>query len=153
MAVDADEDPSSEGGEHLRYSVGLMIKHPTLDPAEISQEPGMVPKHSWVAGAPRKTPAGTPLPGTYPHSYWVTFEVVRGRRFFFEGAIAMLERLEAASDSVRGITDSGGTVAINVGLFGGENIGDTIGWSALTRFEALKIQLGVEVFPTMQRGW
>lgn len=153
MRVDADEDPSSEDDEHLRYSVGLMIKHPTLDPAEISRELGMVPKHSWVAGASRETPAGTPLPGTYPHSYWVTSEVVRGRRFFFEGAVAMLERLEAASDFVRGITDSGGTVAINVGLFGGENIGDTIGGSALTRFAALNIQLGVEVFPTMQRGW
>ncbi len=101
---DAD-DPYPEEERRLRYSISLMIKHPSLDPARVSQELGIAPKHSWAAGEPRKTPAGTPLPGRYPNSYWVTSEVVRGERRFFDGAVAMLERLEAASDFIRSVTD------------------------------------------------
>lgn len=146
-----NDDPSSE--EDHRYSVSLMIKHPSLDSAQITQALGIAPKHVWLSGTPRKTPAGTSLPGSYPNSYWIASNVVRSQRSFFEGAVAMLERLEAASDFIQIVTDSGGTVLINIGLFGGENIGDAIGWSALMRFAALKVELGVEVFPTMQRGW
>jgi hypothetical protein len=153
MRLKAMSGDDRTSDEHLRYEVSLMIKHPSLDPARISQELGLVPEHSWVAGAPRRTPAGTSLPGTYPNSYWVTSQVVRGRRFFFEGAVAMLERLEAASEFIRGVTDSDGKVSITVNLYGGQNIGDAIDWSVLMRFAALEVELGVEVFPTMQRGW
>lgn len=146
-----DDDPSSE--EHHRYSVSLTIKHPSLDPAQITRALGITPRHAWLAGTPRETPAGTSLPGTYPNSYWVASEVVRGQRSFFKGAVSMLERLEAASAFILSITDSGGTVSINVNLFGGENISSVIDWSTLLRFAALRVDLGVEVFPTMQRGW
>jgi hypothetical protein len=61
----------------------------------------------------------------------------------------MLERLEAAPSFVRSIADSGGTTFINVGLFGGHNIGDTVSSSLLARFVELKVGLGVEVFPRM----
>jgi cytochrome c oxidase subunit IV len=64
----------------------------------------------------------------------------------------MSERLEAASDFVRGITAPGGEVSSNVDLYGGQGIGDVIEWSALMRFAVLKADLGVEVLPTMQKG-
>jgi hypothetical protein len=78
---------------------------------------------------------------------------VRYKRSFFESAVRMLERLEAASDFVRSITDTGGEVSIDGALYGRRNIGDVIGWSAMMRFAALKVELGVEVFPVRQRGW
>ncbi|MBD0274331.1 MAG: hypothetical protein ICV73_20660 [Acetobacteraceae bacterium] len=147
------DDPSAKGKKRLRYSVSLMISHPHLKRAEMTRALGVTPMYGWDAGEPRRTPAGTPQPGNRWNTYWGFSNVTRGKRAFFAGAVGMLERLEKAADFIRGITDSGGKISITVGLYGGQNIGDAIGWSELVRFAALEVELGVEVFPTMQKRW
>ena len=139
--------PNSD--ERLRYSVTLMIKHPRLDPARISQELGIDPDHSWAAGEDRRTPAGSPLPGKYPTSYWAFSTKTYDNRCFFDSVAELLNRLEAAPNFIRSIADGGGTTFINVGLFGGQNIGDAVSSSLLARFVELKVGLGIEVFPRM----
>src|SRR5436305_78106 len=61
--------------EHIArsFSVPLSISHPDIDPVEISRAVNLTPKRMTRAGAPRTTPKGDPLEGTYQFSHW-TYE-------------------------------------------------------------------------------
>lgn len=131
----------------LRYSLVLTIKHPTIEPATISEALGLSPTRSWTAGEPRTTPAGTVLPGVNPASFWSLSEARTGHREFFAAALDMVQNLERSVDFLSHLTDSGGIISIVVQLPGKVNIGDQIAPGELMRIARLGIFLGVEVFP------
>lgn len=133
----------------LKFAIVLMIKHPGMDPARISMELALQPWHSWKVGEPRITPFGKPLPGVNPASYWIWREETTGKRLFFENVLDFVSRLEPSSKFLAEIVDGGGSVSITVRLPGENNIGSSMDWPGLARIAALKIKLGIEVFP----GW
>jgi hypothetical protein len=53
------------------FTMSLRIRHPTVDPAEITRHLGIEPQHVWRAGEPRRDPAGSEVGGTYRESYWM----------------------------------------------------------------------------------
>lgn len=53
------------------FTVSLRIRHPTIDPAEITQTLGIEPQHSWKAGEGRRAAQGQRLEGNYRESYWI----------------------------------------------------------------------------------
>lgn len=56
--------------EPLPFELALRIRHPSMDPAEVSRELGLVATHSFRAGDPR--PARTAAtPAVYGESYWL----------------------------------------------------------------------------------
>jgi hypothetical protein len=55
---------------HDNFTVSLGIRHPCIDPAEITQALGFEPQHSWKAGDKRRTAQGRLLDGNYRESYW-----------------------------------------------------------------------------------
>jgi hypothetical protein len=52
------------------FTVMLRIRHPSIDPDEITSKLGLEPQHSWKAGETRRTAQGTPLEGAYRESFW-----------------------------------------------------------------------------------
>ena len=48
----------------------LLIVHPEMDPALITDKLGIQPSQSSRHGQPRVTPKGTTLPGTYTDTRW-----------------------------------------------------------------------------------
>ena len=52
------------------FSVSVRIRHPSIDPAEITSTLGLEPEHSWQAGDARRTAQGLPLEGSYRETYW-----------------------------------------------------------------------------------
>src|SRR6185437_13665862 len=52
------------------FTVSLSVRHPSIDPQEITRTLGFEPQHSWKAGEVRRTAHGQPLEGTYHESYW-----------------------------------------------------------------------------------
>jgi hypothetical protein len=52
------------------FTVSLTIRHPSVDPQEITRALGFEPQHSWKAGEQRRTAQGRPLEGAYHESYW-----------------------------------------------------------------------------------
>lgn len=52
------------------YSVTLRARHPTVDPAILTDTLKLDPAHSWKAGDPRLSQTGAPLGGQYRDSYW-----------------------------------------------------------------------------------
>ena len=52
------------------YVVVLRVRHPTLDPAELTSTLRVEPEHCWKAGDPRVSQSGQPLGGQHRDSYW-----------------------------------------------------------------------------------
>jgi Domain of unknown function (DUF4279) len=53
------------------FTVSLRIRHPTIDPAEITRTLGIEPQHSWRAGESRRAAQGQRGEGSYRESYWI----------------------------------------------------------------------------------
>jgi hypothetical protein len=53
------------------FTISLRVRHPSIDPAAVTQTLGIEPQHTWKAGAPRCGPTGEALEGVYRESYWL----------------------------------------------------------------------------------
>lgn len=53
------------------FSLSLRIRHPSLDPDDISREFGMEPQHCFRAGDPRPSRSNLAPPTAYAESYWL----------------------------------------------------------------------------------
>lgn len=49
------------------YTAYLRVRHPSIDPGEITRVLGLTPAHAWAAGSPR---GAEPARGTHTESYW-----------------------------------------------------------------------------------
>jgi hypothetical protein len=57
-------------GSALGYAASLRVRHPTLDPALLTETLRVKPVHSWKAGEPRRAQSGALLGGHHRDSYW-----------------------------------------------------------------------------------
>jgi hypothetical protein len=53
------------------FQLSLRIKHPAMDPADISKELGIEPEHSFRAGQPRHSKSGLVPGAVHSDSYWL----------------------------------------------------------------------------------
>ena len=137
-----------EDDERRRYVVRLIIKHPSVDPSTITKKLGLTPHIANLAGTHRESPNGTPLPGVYERSVWGYSVRVEGKRFFFEDVVKLIDAIEPHAEFLLEIVGTNGTVDLIFDLPGDVNIGDVMPWRELGRLSALKISLGIEVFPS-----
>jgi hypothetical protein len=57
--------------ESLPFQLSLRIKHPSMDPANISKELGIEPEHSFRAGQSRPSKSGVSPTAVHTESYWL----------------------------------------------------------------------------------
>jgi len=55
----------------LPFQLSLRIKHPSMDPANISMELGIEPEHSFRAGQSRRSKTGVVPAAVHTESYWL----------------------------------------------------------------------------------
>lgn len=134
-----------------KYRLRLLIKHPNIDPREITTSLELMPNAFAKAGTVRATPTGTVLPGEHEVSMWSHWVEVSGKRQFFSGFSELMNKLETHKAFLAEIVLGGGSLALIVDLPGRFNIGDTLPWTDMARLCALQINLGVEVFPHWSR--
>jgi hypothetical protein len=53
------------------FELSLRIRHPSIDPAAISQELQLEPEHSFRAGEPRTSTSGLAATALHAESYWL----------------------------------------------------------------------------------
>jgi hypothetical protein len=53
------------------FQLSLRIRHPSMDPAEISKGLGIEPEHSFRAGQPRHSKSGVAPATVHTESYWL----------------------------------------------------------------------------------
>src|SRR5258708_21000818 len=52
------------------FQLSLRIRHPSMDPADISKKLGIEPEHAFRAGQPRHSTSGL-VPAIHTESYWL----------------------------------------------------------------------------------
>jgi hypothetical protein len=53
------------------FTMSLRIRHPHVEPTEITRILGIEPQHTWRVGDPRRDAGGGALGGSYRESYWM----------------------------------------------------------------------------------
>ena len=109
------------------FTVMLRIRHPNIDPGEITRKLGLLPQHSWMAGEARRTAQGAPLEGAYRESFWTAeFEDLgTGLKSVLEiegvlmAAIVQLRRSQAFLSKLQA---ESGTVELSVETIGDFNL-------------------------------
>lgn len=127
--------------------VSIRFRHPTRSLAFLSDVLGLETGRTWLAGAPKQTPIGTPLKGVYENSHWysrIEFEPRGPFRSSLERAVGILVEAEA---TVRELQATGGTVELYVTLAGWVNNSGVISADLMRTMADLGIELDIEVFP------
>ena len=55
----------------LPFQLSLRIRHPSMDPAQISRELGIEPEHSFRSGQPRHSKSGLTTASVHSETYWL----------------------------------------------------------------------------------
>ena len=53
------------------FSIALRIRHPSIDPAEVTRKVGIDPQHAWRAGEPRHVDDDDAGSALHRETYWV----------------------------------------------------------------------------------
>lgn len=116
-------------------------------PDRITKTLGLTPDSSVMVGQERRTPVGTLLPGRHKETRWSYSTGVHRARLYFRGVTKLIDRLEPHKDFFVEIDEGGGFTAIIVGLDGAVHTGDHLRWRDTARLSAMRMELGVEVYP------
>lgn len=129
------------------FKVSLSVIHPEMDPAEISTALDLAPVRTTRAGAPRTTPKGTPLPGTYDFSCWTHQFDVEGASELGVVLESLVERLQRHRQFFHRVVQDGGTVELFCGVFAAGNWDEILSRSLMGELAALHVDLRLDVYP------
>jgi hypothetical protein len=155
------------------FSITFRIRHPHIDPAELSRQLGILPQHAWRAGEPRRRePGEASSSATHRETYWVgvlnapapwagmlpDVDLSRDNRI---GPLAAAVKTGAAQPQVtlyftllkmkraaafwRAFVDEGGTIECRLQVHDAESFHLEVSQALLLMIVELKIGLSLEV--------
>jgi Domain of unknown function (DUF4279) len=149
------ETSKTRSVQPYEYSISFRFRHPSMDPAEISRELGIEPRRMWKAGEQRATPAGRPLAGVYPHSYWCTklcSLVDADDELLPEALVRLLDEFRVRKPFLLRMRREGGSAEFYVGVHGPASFGFEFAPELLADLAGLGITLSLEIYPLPQNS-
>jgi hypothetical protein len=134
------------------FTLSLRIRHPGIDPAEISSALGIEPQHTWKAGEPRRGPADEALAGTYRESYWMG-RLTEGPQLSsdsitVEGVLlSTLVQLRRVEPFLASIREGGGEAEFHISMFARENFRLELTAGVLSVLGRLGLAVAFDVYP------
>ncbi|MBS0378128.1 MAG: DUF4279 domain-containing protein [Proteobacteria bacterium] len=134
------------------FTISLRLRHPDIDPNEITDALGIEPQHTWRAGDPRRDPDGGALVGAYRDSYWMgrlmdgpelssarnsVESVLVQKLAFLHRSQAFLEKLHAA----------GGVAELHVTLYARGAFRLELPEESLGQLSRLRLAVALDVHP------
>jgi hypothetical protein len=104
------------------FAMSLGVRHPDIDPMQITRALGLQPGHVWSKGEQRSDQAGVALPGNRRASYWYC-EIAHRHEFPEERASLeseisrLLQTLRKSIGFMQGLNDGGGAAELFVTIF------------------------------------
>jgi len=144
------------------YAAFLRIRHPSIDPDELSHELGLAPAHAWAAGSARRA-AGGGATVARPDTYWIAelnpgawdpASLARALPFAWpvRGPVplelvlfAQLRLLRPKRVFLKRLIDEGGQIDIALTLDTASDDSMELSASALRAFAELGIGLSIEL--------
>jgi hypothetical protein len=105
------------GMNDFEYCASLSIRHPRIDPVEITRSLGMAPEVTHRVGDQRRMPNGRLLSGSYDSTYWTAELVTRGGEDIPTFVAKLSKTLRPSRDFLRQIHDEGGATECFMGIF------------------------------------
>jgi hypothetical protein len=107
------------------FTMSLRIRHPRIDPAEITRTLGLEPQYAWRVGDDRREPKGGSIGGKYHESLWMCSLMpepeLSGDQVGVESELLRaLGALRRSFDFLRALRDDGGVAEIHVSIFARE---------------------------------
>ncbi|HEV7608355.1 MAG TPA: DUF4279 domain-containing protein [Steroidobacteraceae bacterium] len=104
------------------FTISLRVRHPSVDPVEITRTLGIEPLHTWRVGEPRVGPAGEPLDGVYRESYWMARlmdepELSSGLVSVESVLLRTLAQLRRSLQFLAELNSDGGVAEVHVSIF------------------------------------
>lgn len=104
------------------FTISLVVRHPSMDPARVTREFGLEPGHVWRNGEPRTGPTGATLPGSHRGSYWVCEIAARpgfpGESIGVDQELSrLLDKLRASTGFIQELQHSGGATELLLTIF------------------------------------
>lgn len=131
-----------------KFSVALRIRHPSVDPKEISSQLLWPASFSYMVGHPRCTPKGNPLPGTNKDSFWYADVPIEGGQSLSEVIDSLNRRLAPHAKYLEQLTQTGAKSEYFIGWYIAGNAGDSLDWKLLEACAALRIRLSFDLYGT-----
>ena len=129
------------------FKVSLSVKHPDIDPADVSAALDLAPERTTRTGAPRTTPKGDPLTGTYEFSCWT-------HQFDIEGASelgvvleSLVKRLQRHQGFFHRVVQQGGSIELFCGVFAAGNWDEILSHTLMGQLADLRVDLRLDVYP------
>ena len=130
----------------FKYEVSFRIHHPAMDPELITSKLGLEPQNKWAAGAPRKTPKGTPLKGVYESSY-CTFRLRPSKKIQLADFLKDFNKsLYKHKRFLKSIRSTGGKLEYFIGWFSNKDSGEIFDLELLGELVELGVDLSVAVY-------
>ena len=134
-----------------RFNVVLLIRHPDIDPEQISRELSIEPYSAFKNGDVRTLPNGNVLPGLATQSSWNHVYRYSGGHELDEAVECVIRLLEDHRAFILRLFLQGGSCQVYLQLPGDVNVGAALPWQLLDRMSNLRVELGLEVFPNLAR--
>jgi hypothetical protein len=134
-----------------RFNIVLLIRHPEIDPEQISRELSLKPYSAFKNGTVRTLPNGNLLPGLATHSSWNHIHRYSGDHGLVEAVESVVKLLEEHKAFILRLGLQGGLCQVYLQLPGDVNVGGALPWQLLDRMSSVRVELGVEVFPNLPR--
>ena len=112
------ESRVTEGNNDYRFVASLHVRHPSVDPDEITAALKQEPRSIRRRGERRRSPDGALLAGYYDGNYWsIDLKSVAGHDVseFLHNLI--YTQMPHATEFTRRIDDTGGSVSVFIGVF------------------------------------
>lgn len=134
------------------YMMSLSIRHPRIDPAEITLALRIEPQHTWRAGDLRRDSAGTELAGTHRESYWMGRlmtkpELARDRVGIESEILRTLGTLRRSFDLLERLKEEGGSAELHISLYAREEFRLELLPESLGLLGRLGLAIALEVKP------
>ena len=137
------------------FAVSLRIRHPSIDPVEITRTLGLEPQHCWRAGEARRSLQGQPLEGVYHESFWTGEfrDLEAGPQGGVAGEAILVQavvQLRRSQKFLSRLQAEGGTVELSVEAAGSGEVAFSLAPQLLSMLARCGISLSLHVQPEAQ---
>ena len=138
------------------FAISLRIRHPSVDPAEITRALGIEPQHAWQAGDARRGDAGELLEGTYRDSYWIARlmdepELSSDHISVESVLLRTLAQLRKSFQFLAGLNADGGVAELHVSIFARDEFRLEFLSESLALLGRLGLAVALDVHPHPRR--